>query len=147
MPSQKFRIVSDQQIRALQTVLTNLPKNGTMEVVVRPYKKDCTAEQRSLMWVRLAEIAEQAWVAGKQYDSDTWHEYFKKQYLPEVFTEGMTKEKYRKWTETPDGRKVLVGSTEGLTAKGKAEYMTQIEAFAAIELGVQFSADPNRYQV
>lgn len=145
MTPQKFRIISDQQVQALRTILSNLPKDGTVEVVVRPYKKDCTAEQRSLMWVRLAEIAEQAWVAGKQYDSDTWHEYFKKQYLPEAFVDGMTKDKYRKWTELPNGERVLVGSTEGLTTKGKAEYMTQIEAFAAVELGVQFSADPRKY--
>lgn len=141
----KFRIIDSRQIQALHTKLDTLPKDGTIEVLIRPYKRDCTAEQRSLMWVLLAEIAEQAWVAGKQYDSATWHEYFKELFLPEAETEGMTKDNYRKWVETPAGKRCLVGSTEMLTARGKGEYVTQIEAFATVELGVMFSADPRKY--
>lgn len=139
--AQKIRIASADHLARLSKLISNLPVDGSIEVVIRPFKRDCTAEQRALMWVRIAEIADQAWISGKQFSSAAWHIELKKMFLPEGFTEGITKDKYEKWVESPSGERELVGSTEMLTAKGKAEYMTQIEAFGAGELGVQFSAD------
>lgn len=144
-PAKYIRIRGAAQVESLLAMIPNLPRDGSFEVVIRPYKKNASAEQRGLLWVRLAEIADQAWVAGKQYNSDTWHVFFKKTFLPEDYTEGITRDHYQKWTEDPRGERNLIGSTEMLTAKGKAEYMTQIEAYATGELGVQFSADPRRY--
>jgi hypothetical protein len=110
-----------------------------MAVSIHEYKSIRSIEQQSLMWVRLGEIAEQAWVNGRQYAAETWHEHFKREYLPDEA--GPTKrcrKGYKKWEYMPNGERVLVGSTTMLTVFGMSEYMTQIETYAATELGVMF---------
>lgn len=128
-------------------VIRNLPTDGTMELAIRPRRKARSENQNRLMWgARLKEISEQAWVAGKQFSSETWHEYLKSQYLPEgdePNIEELVKDadKYQKWAWMPDGSRRLAGSTTQLTTKGMTQYMTQVESYCAGELGVQFSAD------
>ena len=130
--------------KALQ-VIRNLPVDGTLELVIRLRKKARTSAQNRLFWgARLKEISEQAWLGGRQYSADTWHEYLKREYLPEGNEEDfgrMVKASYQKWDELPGGERVLVGSTTQLTTFGMTIYMTQVESFAAQELGVRFSAD------
>ncbi len=107
------------------------------------YKDQRTLEQQGLMWIRLGEIAAQAWVGGRQYPDDVWHEHAKREFLPDE--EGPTKRArkgYRKWDYLPNMDRVLVGSTTGLTTFGMAEYMTQILAYGSTELGVHFAPTP-----
>ncbi len=95
------------------------------------------------MWAGpLRDIAEQAWIEGRQHSAEVWHEYFKRELLPEEFDPERCKENYAKWAYDPGGERVLIGSTTQLTVKGFAEYLTAIEAFGAA-LGVMFSASPN----
>ncbi len=108
------------------------------------HKERRTQEQQSLMWIRLGEIADQAWIGGRQYSSEVWHEQMKREYLPDE--EGPTKrcrKDYRKWAHMPNGDRALIGSTTQLTTFGMAEYLTALMAWAATELGVMFSATPN----
>lgn len=138
-------ILTDERVQeSLVKVAKNLPLDGTIEVVIRLAQKKRSSAQNDLMWVRLTEISEQAWVSGLRYSPEVWHEHYKRQYLPEMIDLELDRrvknpEKYRKWTRTPGGERVLVGSTTDLTKWGMLEYMTQVEADGA-GMGVMFSA-------
>lgn len=142
MEKQTYRLVNKAVMMNASAMLHNLPTDGSIEVIYRPYKKPSSYEQRKLMWgVRLAEISQQAWMNGRQYSPKVWHEYLKTMFLPDAFIEGETLDGYVKWVDLPDGSRRMVGSTTKLTTKGQVNYMTAVEAFASQELGVQFSAD------
>ena len=138
MPS--FRLTSKAVMMNASAMLHNLPVDGSFEAVFRPYVRKRRDEANALMWVRLAEISEQAWIKGRQYSSEVLHEFCKTQFLPEAFIEGETMEGYEKYVELPNGDRVLSGSTTRLTTHGFAIYLTKIEAWASTELGVRFSA-------
>jgi hypothetical protein len=115
-----------------------------LAVRIYEHKDRRTLEQQSLMWIRLGEVAAQAWVGGRQYADVTWHEHCKREFLPDE--DGPSKrcrKGYRKWDINPmTGERVLIGSTTQLTTFGMSEYMTQLEAWGSDELGVRFSATP-----
>lgn len=114
-----------------------------MAVRLYEHKDSRTLEQQSLMWIRLGEVEKQAWVDGRQFADETWHEHFKREFLPdEVGPTKSCRKGYRKWSHLPSGERVLVGSTTQLTTFGMAEYMTQLMACGAGTLGVRFSATP-----
>ena len=121
----------------------NVPEG--VEVLFRKEQKPRTPDQNSLMWsCQLRDISEQAWIEGRRFSDVVWHEYFKREYLPEEYEEGITKENYAKWDYTPDGERVLVGSTTNLTKRGFSIYLQKIEAHGA-NLGVQFGIDERRF--
>jgi len=126
----------------------NLPIDGTVEIVIRDKTEIRGLDANALMWVGpLRDIAEQAWVDRKQFLADIWHEFFKALYLPEGDEEDfdtLVKAGYRKWDYTPDGKRVLIGSTTQLTKRGMAQYITKIEAYAQTDLGVKLSARPEK---
>ncbi|WP_427937012.1 recombination protein NinB [Achromobacter marplatensis] len=135
-----FLLLGASQQDAAQTFLRNLPLDpeNPIEVVVRERVKPRKTSQNAMMWAGpLNDIAEQAWVNGKRYTAEAWHEHFKREYLPEEYDAALCLEGYVKWQITPRGDRVLVGSTTGLTVKGMAQYLTQVEA-AGAELGVEF---------
>jgi hypothetical protein len=131
-----------------QAMLRNLPVDGSIEVVARTFQRQRSTLQNSYYWMRLTEIGDQAWIGGRRFLPETWHEHFKRDLLPDdesmprEILETLVKnaETYRKWDILPSGERVCVGSTTQLTRLGFAEYMTQIEAYATQELGVMFSA-------
>lgn len=136
-----YRLINKSVQSNCLAMVTNLPLDGSMEVVVREYKKPSSAQQRRRMFgYVVSEIAQQAFFNGKQYPDHVWHILLKEMFLPECFTEGITKESYEKYVEIPDGSLRMVGSTLNLTTKGHTDYVTACEAWAAQELGVQFSA-------
>jgi len=102
-------------------------------------------DQNALMWAGpLRDIEQQGYLGGRTFRADVWHEYFKREYLPEEFDPEQCKEGYRKWDHTPKGERVLVGSTTDLTVRGFARYLKQVEAYAQVELGVQLHASPRQ---
>jgi hypothetical protein len=136
-----IRLIGQLQKETAINSIQNAPIDNEhpIEVVIRDEKKVRSCEANARMWAgTLNDIAKQAWVNGKQYSSLIWHEYFKEQFLPEHATPELTKEGYRKYDETPDGKRILIGSTSKLTRKGFSEYLMQVEAHGA-NLGVQFS--------
>jgi hypothetical protein len=142
MSDRTFILANDLVRQNAITVLSNLPVDGSMQVVIGPKKKARTPDQNSLMWAGpLKDIAEQAWLDGKQYTDLVWHEYFKREFLPEDdcvdIDRRVTKTWKGKWGFDPVGRKILIGSTTQLSAFGMGEYMTELEAFAVLELGVR----------
>lgn len=110
-----------------------------LQVVVSEYKARRSAEQNSRMWAAITQqIAEQAWVNGRQYSEKVWHEHLKEQFLPaEDGPSKRVRKGYRKWADMPDGTLRLIGSTTQLTTYGMTEYQTAIEAYATQELGVR----------
>lgn len=135
--------------RALAAV-SNAPidPERPIELVLREEKKTRKLDQNALMWAGpLRDIAEQAWVDGRQFTAEVWHEWAKREYLPEDDDPDLSllaKDGYRKWDYDPSGERVLVGSTTQLTVRGFALYLQQLEAHGA-SLGVQFHAAPDRY--
>jgi len=89
--------------------------------------KDATRslDQNARYWSKgvLYQISQQAKIHGRRFDSEVWHEYFKKMFLGVV--------------ELPDGSVVGKSSTK-LTVKEFSDFCTQVEAFAVQELGVRF---------
>jgi len=78
----------------------------------------------------LAQIAQQAAVNGRLYSAEVWHEQFKRQFI------GVE--------ELPNGQ-VIGKSSTGLTTVEFSDFCTQVEAFAASELGVIFyDLEPNQ---
>jgi hypothetical protein len=144
-----IRLIGTVQRDTAIALLSNAPLDGEspLEVIVREEKKTRKPDQNAAMWSGpLRDIAEQAWVDGRQYSAPVWHEWAKREYLPEdddPELPELTKDGYRKWDVTPKGDRVLIGSTTQLTVKGMAQYMRQVEAYGA-SLGVQFHAAPMR---
>lgn len=141
-PTQSVLLRTETQRDLVLARVKHLPlyQDEPIEIVLRDPVKARGMDQNAAMWAGpLRDIASQAWVAGRQYCAETWHEQFKREYLPEDFDDELTKEGYRKWDVTPGGERVLIGSTTQLTKKGFSQYLTQIEAFGA-SLGVMFSA-------
>lgn len=148
-PTRSFvlRIQRDRDIAI--RLLTNAPldPDSPLEFVLRERQKVRGLDANARMWAGpLRDIAEQAYVDGRTYSAEVWHEYFKREFLPEEYDEALCKEGYRKWDVDPGGNRVLVGSTTQLTKCGFAQYMERLVASAVTEFGVQISASPNERQ-
>ncbi|MDB5822207.1 MAG: hypothetical protein JWR21_911 [Herminiimonas sp.] len=147
MTRQKFTtrtitLVSAVQIDTALAVIPNLPIDAKrpLELVIREQVKVRGLDANGYYWLRLGEIAEQAWFHGRQFSKEVWHEYCRQNLMPESIT---TKdgEVRSKWLESPDGSPVVISTT--LLERGCfAEYTTAVEAFGG-SLGVMFSANPN----
>jgi hypothetical protein len=98
--------------------------------------------QNSYYWMRLGEIAIQAWSNGRQYDSDVWHEYGKRNIMPDI-VEIKSGEKVSKFMDSPDGNQIIISTTQ-LSKKQFSEYTEMVEALGA-SLGVMFSANPREF--
>ena len=75
-----------------------------------------------------------------------WHSHFKREFLPDPdhadCDDSHIKDGYVKWSAMPNGSRVLIGSTTGLTVRGMAAYLEQVYAYGS-SLGVQFSDRSN----
>jgi hypothetical protein len=88
-------------------------------------KRKRTSPQNRRYWGNgvLAQIAAQATVNGRQFSAETWHELMKRKFIGVI--------------ELPDGSVVGMSSADLDTAQF-SEFCTQVEAFAASDLGVTF---------
>lgn len=145
-PTRTIRLVGETQREAAIAALRHVPIDSErpLELILREEKKGRSLDANALMWAGpLREIAEQAWVDGRQYSAEVWHEAMKRWYLPEETDaefERMVKDGYVKWAILPvNGEPVLIGSTTQLTKYGFSVYLQQVEAHGA-SLGVLFQA-------
>jgi len=137
------------QVDHLLKLIPNLPLDSEkpVEVVIREQAKKRKLSLNAAMWAGpLRDIEENAWVGGRQYSAEVWHEHFKECYLPDENAPDFNPEHvvdpeaYRKWDIDPwKDMRVLVGSTTQLTDKGMRLYLLQMEAEAATEYGVTFT--------
>lgn len=93
--------------------------------VLKVSKRKRSKPQNRRYWGRgvLAQIAEQAAVNGRLFPADIWHEMFKRQFIGVI--------------ELPNGE-VIGKSSVDLTVEEFSVFCSQVEAFAASELGVVF---------
>jgi hypothetical protein len=93
--------------------------------VLKVEKRKRTAPQNRRYWGRgvLAQVAEQAVVGGRLFPAEVWHELMKRKFIGVV--------------DLPDGSVTSKSSTE-LTTEEFSEFCSQVEAYAATELGVVF---------
>lgn len=117
----------------------NIPidPDNPIQVVFSEMTKARGVDQNAYYWMRLVEIANQAWFSGRQYHSDVLHEYCKRNVMPDM-VEIKSGEKVSKFVDSPDGHAVIISTTQ-LSKKQFAEYTEMVEAFGA-SLGVLFSA-------
>jgi hypothetical protein len=93
-------------------------------VTVAEYKAKRSSEANARYWALLGEIAEQVQVRGKYFSRDVWHEHFKAMFAPK--------------DDGPGG--LIPISTSQMNAEQFSHYMTQVEVYAAQQLGVEFAA-------
>lgn len=142
-PTRTIRLIGLKQLETVRAILDSpdlpLDAEHPLEIIIREEQRRRKLDQNGLMWVdQLAAIAAQAYVDGRTYSAEIWHEFFKELFLPEEYTDGITCEGYAKYDYMPNGKRVLVGSTTKLTMRGFADYLTEIEAYGA-NLGVMFT--------
>jgi len=115
-------------------------------VVIMENEEQRKATQLKMMWAGpLRDIERQAWVEGRQFSAEIWHEHFKREFLPEEYEESLCLKGYEKWGITPSGDRVLKAGTGDLTVRGFAQHVEQIHA-AGANMGVMFSANPNQFE-
>lgn len=90
-------------------------------VQVSTYKAKRTHAQNRYYWATLNEIAAGAWVRGRQYSADAWHDFFKGALIGKEDIPG-------------GGTRPL--STTTLNTAEFARYVEQVEAYASTELGL-----------
>lgn len=146
MNRQKFQrrpfLLRDEAVRDnLIRVIQNLPLDADhpLEIVIDERRPTRKQTQNAYLWAGpLKDIAEQAWIDGKQFSAEVLHEFLKRELLPEEFDPELVKDDYQKWRYDPKGNRILVGSTTDLTVKGFNIYLEQVIAFGAA-LGVNFT--------
>lgn len=99
-----------------------------LRVIVTAEERQRNLQQNRFYWgAVLKQIADQAWVDGRQFDKDAWHEYFARKY-------GVCDELI-----LPDGEIITRRkSTIQMSVGEFSTYLNQIQAYAAGELGVEF---------
>lgn len=125
---QQFLIHNAQIINTVSQFLSRnwqavKERDEVLEVVVREYKKNRNLEQNKRLHAMLQEIADQVWIDGKQFNMETWKEYYKRMFLGVI--------------ELPNGN-LMANPTHKLNTKECAEFMQKIEAHAVSEFGVVF---------
>jgi len=105
-----------------------MDRGRPLRVIVTEDEKKRNTEQNKRLWGYLYKtIAEQSWVDGKQFSKDVWHEHFARMF-------GVCEEMI-----LPDGEIITRRkSTTEMTVGEFADFMTQIEVYAAQELGVEW---------
>lgn len=99
-----------------------------LAVTIAEHKAKRNVEQNKRLHAMLSEIAEQAWVAGRQYDAETWKEYYRRLLIGS------------EEIPLPDGEIMERGiSTTTLSVHECADFITRMEQDASERLGVVFS--------
>ena len=134
--TRSFLLRSDVQVQTALNIINHLPLDDKkpIEVLIREKPRVRGLDQNGYYHMRIGEIAEQAFIRGRQFSHDVWHEHAKKEIMPEEIT---TKDgvKRSKWIEMPNGDLTVISTTQ-LEKGCFAEYTTMVEAFGS-SLGVR----------
>ena len=126
-----MRIFVLRERRHLDALMVFLAGNWeSMSKTLHPLQIECKPEsskrnlaQNRYYWQMLNQIAENAWVEGRTYTADTWHELAKRKFIGCI--------------DLPGGGLMAMSSTD-LNTREFSEYVAKVEAWAATELGVTF---------
>lgn len=99
-----------------------------LRLIVTAEERQRNTQQNRFYWgAVLKSVSDQAWVEGRQFDKDAWHEYFARKF-------GVCDE-----LVLPDGEIITRRkSTTQMSVGEFSAYLEQIQAYAAAELGVEF---------
>lgn len=97
-----------------------------MQVDIQEESTKRSLQQNRRYWAVLNQISDQAWVDGRQYASECWHELAKRKFIGCI--------------DLPGGGMLAMSTTE-LSTKEFAEYCTKVEAWAQTELGCELTED------
>ena len=104
-------------------IKATLTAGKRLQLTVKPEKRSQAQNRRYWGQGVLAQVAAQAVVGGKLYSAEVWHEQFKRMFIG--------------FDELPNGQ-IIGKSSTGLTTAEFCDFCTQVEAYAATELGVRF---------
>ena len=104
-------------------IKATLTAGKRLQLTVKPEKRSQAQNRRYWGQGVLAQVAAQAVVGGKLYSAEVWHEQFKRMFIG--------------FDELPNGQ-IIGKSSTGLTTAEFCDFCTQVEAYAAQELGVRF---------
>ena len=79
-------------------------------------------------WQLLNQVSERAWIEGRQYSTEVFHELMKRRFIGVI--------------DLPGGGSMAMSSSD-LSVREFIEYVEQVEVFAATDLGVVFM-EPDR---
>jgi hypothetical protein len=147
LPKEQFLqavlLINPQQAhQAISNVVWPEVKNMTMAgheliLTVKRREDDRSLQQNRFYWgAVLKDISQQAAILGVSYMPEAWHELFRRKFL------GYEIEKIQ---VAGSKRKQVIRrlrSTSKLKVRAMSKYLDQVQAYAATELGVQFSV-PN----
>jgi len=87
----------------------------------KPESTKRNLQQNKYYWAVLRQIEEQAWIEGRQYSSEVWHEAAKRKFIGVV--------------DLPGGGGMAMSSAD-LSTSEFAEFVTKVEVWAQMEFGV-----------
>ncbi len=112
-----------------------LASRGTpLRVMVAEKRASRRLELNAFMWAGVLEqIAQQVCPRGQWFSAEAWHEYLKRECLPDACAAGVPK-----WQHHADGTRSLRMSTSDLDDDEFSDYLLAIQGHAASEWGVVF---------
>ena len=129
MQSVAYRLTKDNKRPLMTTIYNNLgvwlESNAELEVCIRPYNSKRSIEQNRRLWAIYGELADKAWVNGRRYSAETWHEYCKGYFLGFELK------------AMPDGTELKTPiSTTTLNTAEMTDYQNRLQAWAAGNFGL-----------
>ena len=129
MQSVAYRLTKDNKRPLMTTIYNNLgvwlESNAELEVCIRPYNSKRSVEQNRRLWKIYGELADKAWVNGRRFSMETWHEYCKGMFLGYELK------------AMPDGTEVKTPiSTTTLNTAEMTDYQNRLQAWAAGNFGL-----------
>lgn len=128
----EFRLQGNSQWQAFKAFVGANAKAAAdsgkpLRLIVTADEAKRNVQQNRFYWgAVITPIAEQAWVDGRQFDKDTWHEYFGRLY-------GVCED-----VTLPDGEVIVRRkSTTAMTIAEFSEYLERVQLHATEQLGVE----------
>ena len=124
-----YKLTKDNKRPLMTTIYNNLgawlEENAELEVCIRPYNSKRSIEQNRRLWSIYGKLADEAWVNGRRYSAETWHEYCKGMFLGYELK------------AMPDGTEIKTPiSTTTLNTAEMTDYQNRLQAWAAGNFGL-----------
>lgn len=129
MENVSYKLTKDNKRPLMTTIYNNLgvwlESNAELEVCIRPYNSKRSIEQNRRLWKIYGELADKAWVNGRRYSAETWHEYCKGMFLGYELK------------AMPDGTELKTPiSTTTLNTAEMTDYQNRLQAWTAGNFGL-----------
>lgn len=126
--SRTFVLRNDDNAKALYAFLKHnwramAEANKPLAVTISEHKERRSTAANARYWALVSAISEQAWIGGKQYAPETWHEFLKDSFAPKE--------------DSPGGLKPM--STARMDVEQFSAYSLAVELYAMNEHNIEFS--------